>query len=351
MGPKINGLSISDLVSTAVEKRLAEELGVYKASLDNALSRIKDLEEEIANFREMSNNNFPITKSPSKNTICKHWLRNQCTWKQKCRFSHCQSSTSTSPTSSASSLSGSIAKDTEVVVKTAKVEKSVQVSFPMVSSPSLVSTSVAQKSSSVLTRPSFVSGVLQPELVGAALTHDVAEGVVDCLLDAVVEIANKTDFAAKVAKDAEWVENMLLNIAKLEERYNAKSKPGGDDGTIYSAQVAIPKVDFSKVKPHLHRNLPKPSLCPVYGCAEDPKVYTDCGLSEYHRQQKQHKCDTGGCKSKFDNPDYPPFGSLPGFCTNLGVVPVPQDPIGGFVYKGGTDADTTWQLYADAVYI
>ncbi len=351
MGPKINGLSISDLVSTAVEKRLAEELGVYKDLLDNALTSIKNLEEEMTHFREMSNNNFPISKSHSKNAICRHWLRNQCTWKQKCRFSHCQGSTSTSPSSSASSLSGSIAKDTEVVVKTSKVEKSVQVSFPMVSSPSLVSTSVAQKSSSVLTRPSFVPGVLQPELVGAALTHDVAEGVVDCLLDAVVEIANKTDFAAKVAKDAEWVENMLLNIAKLEERYNAKSKPGGDDGTIYSAQVAIPKVDFSKVKPHLHRNLPKPSLCPVYGCAEDPKVYTDCGLSEYHRQQKQHKCDTGGCKSKFDNPDYPPFGSLPGFCTNLGVVPVPQDPIGGFVYKGGTDADTTWQLYADAVYI
>ncbi len=351
MGPKINGLSISDLVSTAVEKRLAEELGVYKDLLDNALTSIKNLEEEMAHFREMSNNNFPISKSHSKNAICRHWLRNQCTWKQKCRFSHCQGSTSTSPSSSASSLSGSIAKDTEVVVKTSKVETSVQVSFPMVSSPSLVSTSVAQKSSSVLTRPSFVPGVLQPELVGAALTHDVVEGVVDCLLDAVVEIANKTDFAAKVAKDAEWVENMLLNIAKLEERYNAKSKPGGDDGTIYSAQVAIPKVDFSKVKPHLHRNLPKPSLCPVYGCAEDPKVYTDCGLSEYHRQQKQHKCDTGGCKSKFDNPDYPPFGSLPGFCTNLGVVPVPQDPIGGFVYKGGTDADTTWQLYADAVYI
>ena len=351
MGPKINGLSISDLVSSAVEKRLEEELSVYKASLDNALSKVKNLEEEMAHFREMSNNNFPISKSHSKNAICRHWLRNQCTWKQKCRFSHCQGSTSTSPSSSASSLSGSIAKDTEVVVKTSKVEKSVQVSFPMVSSPSLVSTSVAQKSSSVLTRPSFVPGVLQPELVGAALTHDIAEGVVDCLLDAVVEIANKADFAAKVAKDAEWVENMLLNIAKLEERYNAKSKPGGDDGTIYSAQVAIPKVDFSKVKPHLHRNLPKPSLCPVYGCAEDPKVYTDCGLSEYHRQQKQHKCDTGGCKSKFDNPDYPPFGSLPGFCTNLGVVPVPQDPIGGFVYKGGTDADTTWQLYADAVYI
>ena len=318
-----------------------EELGDYKASLENALSRIKDLEEEIANFREMSNNNFPFSKSPSKTDTCRHWLKNQCTWRERCRFSHCQGSSSTSSTSTASSLPGSNAK----VVKTSQVEKSVQVSFPMESSPSLVSTSVVPKSSSVLTRPSFVSGVLQPELVGAALTHDVAEGVVDCLLDAVVESANKTDFAANAAKDAEWVENMLLNIAKLEEQYNAKSKPGGDDGAIYSAQVAIPKVDFTKVKPHLHRNLPKPSLCPVYACSEDPKFYTQCCKSI---------CETcrsapGPLKAKFDSPS--PFGSLPGFCTNLGVVPVPQDPIGGFVYKGGTDADTTWQLYADAVYI
>ena len=197
MGPKINGLSISDLVSSAVEKRLEEELGIYKASLDNALTSIKNLEEEMAHFREMSNNNFPISKSLSKTDICRHWLRNQCTWKQRCRFSHRQGATSTSSTSTASSLPGSNAK----VVKTSKVEKSVQVSFLMESSPSLVSTSVVPKSSSVLTRPSFVSGVLQPELVGAALTHDIAEGVVDCLLDAVMEIANKDDFAANAAKD------------------------------------------------------------------------------------------------------------------------------------------------------
>ena len=69
MGPKINGLSISDLVSTAVEKRLAEELGVYKDLLDNALARIMNLEEEMTRFREMSNNNFPISKSPSKSDI------------------------------------------------------------------------------------------------------------------------------------------------------------------------------------------------------------------------------------------------------------------------------------------
>ena len=338
MGPKINGLSISDLVSTAVEKRLAEELGAYKDLLDNALTRINNLEEEMTHFRESSNNNFLISKPSSKTDICRHWLKNQCTWKQKCRFSHCQGLTSTSPSSTASSLSGSIAKDTEVAVRTSKVEKSVQVSFPMVSSPSLVSTSVVSKSSSVLTRPSFASGVLQPELVGAALTHDIAESVVDCLLDAVVEIGNKTDFAAKVAKDAEWVENMLLNIAKLEERYSAKYKPVEDDGIIYSAEVAIPKVDFSKVKPHLHQKLPKPSTCPVYGCSQDPKFYTE-------------RIQALGHKPKFNAPNGTPFGSIPGFKTNMGIVPVPQVPIGGYIFAGGCGSNTTWQLYADAVYI
>ena len=328
MGPKINGLSISDLVSTAVEKRLAEELGVYKDLLDNALTRINNLEEEMTHFRESSNNNFLISKPSSKTDICRHWLKNQCTWKQKCRFSHCQGLTSTSPSSTASSLSGSIAKDTEVAVRTSKVEKSVQVSFPMVSSPSLVSTSVVSKSSSVLTRPSFASGVLQPELVGAALTQDIAEGVVDCLLEAVVEIANKADFAANVAKDAEWVENMTDNISKLEEKYNAKYKPISEGGIIYSAEVPIPRVDFSKVKPHLHEKLPKPSYYPVYGCSEDPEFYR---------------------KRFLESPA--PFDSKPGFTTNMGIVAVPQDPIGGYIYAGGAGTYTSWQLYADAVYI
>ena len=342
MGPKINGLSISDLVSSAVEKRLEEELGVYKASLDNALSKIKNLEEEMARFREMSNNNFPFSKSPSKTDTCRHWLKNQCTWRQRCRFSHGQGSSSTSSTSTASSLPGSNAK----VVKTSQVEKSVQVSFPMESSPSLVSTSVVQKSSSVLTRPSFVSGVLQPELVGAALTHDIAEGVVDGLLDAVVEIANKTDFAENVAKDAEWVENMLVNIAKLEERYSAKYKPVEDDGIIYSAEVPIPRVDFSKVKPHLHRNLPKPTDYPVHSCSQDPKFYTECFSSDSHNMY--YACGSTPCKPKFDTTF--PFGSLPGFETNLGIVAVPQAPIGGYIYAGGCGTNTTWQLYAEAVY-
>ena len=55
----------------------------YKALLKDALTKIKNLEEEMAHFRQNSNN-----KSNSKFDICRHWLRNQCTWQQKCRFSH-----------------------------------------------------------------------------------------------------------------------------------------------------------------------------------------------------------------------------------------------------------------------
>ena len=123
MGPKINGLSISDLVSTAVEKRLAEELGAYKDLLDNALTRINNLEEEMTHFRESSNNNFLISKPSSKTDICRHWLKNQCTWKQKCRFSH-GGATSTS-------LSD-VSLDLEEVAtyKKEKVDKSVQQAKP-----------------------------------------------------------------------------------------------------------------------------------------------------------------------------------------------------------------------------
>ena len=52
----------------------------YKALLKDALTKIKNLEEEMAHFRQNSNNNFLCNKSHSKSDICRHWLRNQCTW-------------------------------------------------------------------------------------------------------------------------------------------------------------------------------------------------------------------------------------------------------------------------------
>ena len=111
-------------------------MGDYKDVLNIALARINTLEEEIALSRQNSNQTFPIPKSPSKSDLCRHWLKNQCTWKQKCRFSHGGS------TSSTSSLSYFNDKDLEEVPQYAqeKVDKSVQVEISLDYSPSSTST-------------------------------------------------------------------------------------------------------------------------------------------------------------------------------------------------------------------
>ena len=126
MGPKINGKSVADLVLAAVQQQLEVEMGDYKDLLNNALARINSLEEEIAQCQRNSNPTFPNNKSPSKSDICRHWLKNQCSWKQKCRFSH-------GGASSTSSLSYFNAKDLEEVPQyaKAKMDKSVQVDFSL----------------------------------------------------------------------------------------------------------------------------------------------------------------------------------------------------------------------------
>ena len=101
-------------------------MGDYKDVLNNALARINTLEEEIAQCLQNSNQTFHIPKSPSKTDICRHWLKNQCSWKQKCRFSH-------GGASSTSSLSYFNDKDLEEVPQyaKAKMDKSVQVDFSL----------------------------------------------------------------------------------------------------------------------------------------------------------------------------------------------------------------------------
>ena len=363
MGPKINGNSVSDLVLAAVQKQLEVEMGDYKDLLNNALARINSLEEEIAQCRQHSNPIFPIIKSSSKSDICRHWLKNQCTWKQKCRFSHGGGASTTS------SLSYFNAKDLEEVAlyDKEKVDKSVQVELSLDYSPSSTSTcEIPLLSSEVVgcllnsnlsSRPCSVSGVLQPELVGAALSNSVADSVMDDLLESVVSSSNAkqpvppgwavpvvdvtkltspvTGPCIPASKDEEWVEDMLVTIGKLELKYDAKYKPLEEGGVIFSAEVAIPKVDFSKVKPHLHRKLPKPESVPVQACSIDPTLHTSCTICANARSQGiQHPERHSACAPPFELPF--PFGALPGFVTSLGVVAVPEEPIGGYVYDGGS---------------
>ena len=197
MGPKINGYSIAELVSSAVDRQVEKKLGDYNNLLTGALSRIASLEEELAQSRQHSNNSSTIPNSNPQSVslrsessdVCRHWLRNRCTW-NNCRFRH-----GAGDATSTSSLSDFNAKDLEEVATRAKekVDKSVQVAFSLDFTSS--SCEIPMKSSEVVgcllnsnlhSRPCSVSGVLQPELVGAAFNYSVIDSVMDNLLESVV---------------------------------------------------------------------------------------------------------------------------------------------------------------------
>ena len=94
-----------------------------------------------------------------------------------------------------------------------------------------------------------------------------------------------------------------------------------DNGVIHSAKVMVPRIDFSKVKPHLHRNLPKPCYYPLHSCSPDPDFYHKATQSMGYER---------GCRRKFEC--LIPFGLKAAFDTNLGPVAVPEEPIGGYIF-------------------
>ena len=117
------------------------------------------------------------------------------------------------------------------------------------------------------------------------------------------------------------------------KKYGTKSKSVCVDGVIFSAEVAIPA--FVKAK----------SL----SC-----IWLFGGSHVLHRMRRKvrepaMRRQILGCKPRFDVPS--PFGSIPGFKTNLDIIAILQAPIGGFIYKGGAGDNPTLQLYADAVFI
>ena len=165
--------------------------------------------------------------------------------------------------------------------------------------------------------------------------------------DLLGDILDKVVDSVVMRKEEEWLAKMSTVVDTIQAKFMAQYSPRQDGDIIHSAEVAIPRVDFSKVKPHLHKNLPKPNSFAVHSCSPDPTFYTDCHAAK----RPNHDGCSGGCKPLFDMVNVCPFGSAPGFATNLGIVPIPQAPIGGYVYKGGTGDNTTWQLYAEAVYL
>ena len=346
---------MADLVKQAVQKEVTSQLNETQELLKVALARITSLEEEIIECKATPSAPRLPSSPSSSSSVCRHWLRNRCTWKDKCRFSHGEASDADSEGSYSAVIDAKDLGEVEMLTKVAEVKLTSSSSSSEVKLPSSEIVGCLIKSN-LPPRHQSVSGVHHQEHVGGALARTGFDSVMKphgglhCSLveNLLGDIVDKVVDSVAMRKEKEWLDQMSADVNTIQARFLARYSPQLEDDVIHSAEVAIPWVDFSKVKPHLHRNLPKPSLYPVYSCSPDPKFYTDCHMV---RHRDNHQGCSGGCKPLFGMANVNPFGSLPGFSTNLGIVPIPQAPIGGYIYKGGTGDETTWQLYAEAVYL
>ena len=109
---------MADLVKKAVQKEVTSQLNEMQELLKAALTRITSLEEEIVEYKATPRApRLPSTPS-SSSSVCRHWLRNRCTWRDQCRLSH---GGETSDADSESSSTGVNIKDLEEEEKLTKV--------------------------------------------------------------------------------------------------------------------------------------------------------------------------------------------------------------------------------------
>ena len=348
---------MADLVKQAVQKEVTSQLHKMQEMLQVALARITSLEEEIVEYKATPRApRLPSTPS-SSSSVCRHWLRKRCTWKDQCRFSHGGEASDADSEGSSAVVN---TKNLEEVVRLTKVAEVTSINSSCeVKLPSSEIVGCLIKSN-LPPRPQSVPGVLQSEPVGDALVRTGFDsfvkphGGLHCSLveNLLGDIVDKVVDSVAMRKEKEWLDQMSANVDNIQARFLARYSPQkeGDADVIHSAQVAIPSIDFSKVKPHLHKKLPQPVSIAVHGCYPDPAS-----------SQSQEKCaiclwrlgdrnGNSGDYSKYCKCGCP-FGTLPGFDTSVGVVPVPKDPIGGYVYAGGTGDKTTWRLHAEEIYI
>ena len=315
MPANINGSSLADLVKKQVEQEVTQ----LHQLLLGAMARITCLENELSNTKAERSSPRPPSTSTSSSQLCRHWLKSRCTWKERCRFSH------GSDADSEGSIAAINAKDQMGTRPTPS--SSCEVKMHDAENTEML---IDFESNLPPPRPHSITGVLQSDVKDDALPEDLIDDIIakDLIDDNIAKIADK---AAMHQQEEEKNLHMATVVDTIQATYMAKYQPKQGDGMVHSAEVAVPFIDFSKVKPHLHRKLPQPSRCSVQGCHPDP--------ASDEPDAKRCKC----CHA--------PFGCLPGFYTSLGVVAVPKDPIGGYVYAGGTGDNTVWQLHADAIYI
>ena len=120
MPARINVVNLADLVRKEVEKSvqlqtselLNEMKSIMQAELDTAhqlllgaLARISCLEREVQKFQPTNTSTSSLLSSPQRRnkSICRHWVKNRCTYGEDCKFSHDNASVSVSSFQSAES--------------------------------------------------------------------------------------------------------------------------------------------------------------------------------------------------------------------------------------------------------
>lgn len=332
--PKINGTSLSDLVKREVDKAVhlqASEIdeikSIMQAELETAhqlllgaLARITCLEEEVNKVHLSNTSSSSVFSTPhsKSSSTCRHYLKNRCTYGTNCKFSHedrkSESKFNLADSELESSTESAKQHRTEQDQASLKTADNAlipnKVHLPNIKNVLLPCSASSQAQSS--------SDANQPASPTPSPTPPQTPSTSSSASTPTSKSSSKTS-----PRDVAWLNKMLNKVTALEEKYANQFSPWKDEGgIIHSAKVWTPTLDFSQIKPSLLRTLPKPGNFPLYGCSPDSNFY--------------HKCiDTmTGRRPKFECPM--PFGSKAAFETNLGIISMPADPIGGFVYKSGS---------------
>ena len=116
-----------------------------------------------------------------------------------------------------------------------------------------------------------------------------------------------------------------------------------------STDTIVPKVSWEKVNVAALKKLPTPSSFPVQTASPRSQFYSKDDGCPRGCAQIQFEYSSGNprkipCKCRLGFEETNPFGTLLGFQSNLGVVPVPSTPMFGHIW----DPDTcSWLLHAE----
>ena len=169
--------------------------------------------------------------------------------------------------------------------------------------------------------------------------------------------ADGTKWRISMKKDQAYITRLVKCLSKLEKKYSTPTHKRKERlfrrkkrtcsivpkefASIFD-YLALPEPDKIKLVPDttypevkwnfvkFKPVLPNPESCPIYSCSQDPDFY-----------ENYADPDSGRTGNKFV--ERHPFGSHPGFVTTLGVVAVPEAPVGGYVYCPHAKK---WLIYA-----